>query len=540
MLIHKARVSSLFFILCLSAWPLFTKGQSGKTFIKQAEWESYIDKFNQLDDEVYVQDIPNSGAKAFLENKIPLFDCPDKQLVETYYFRWWTYRKHVKKIPSGYVISEFLPDVPWAGKYNTISCAAAHHIYEGRWLDNEHIISDYARFWFSGEANPRLYSFWAANAIYNYHLVHPNVELLTSLYPSLKENFSQWEAEKRDSTQLFWQVDDRDGMEVSVSGRLSPGGKGYRATINSYMYGEAEALSQIAKLVGDESGHVFYRQKAEALKELINTLLWDKKAGFYKVIPKNGKGGFSPVREQHGYTPWYFHIASDSYANAWKQLLDKEGFYAPYGPTTVEQRASGFAISYEGHECQWNGPSWPYSTTVTLVGLANLLNDHPSPPLNAKDYLDLLTIYSRSHSLKKENGTTVPWIDENLNPFTGDWISRTRLKIWENGTWSKGKGGVERGKDYNHSGFCDLVITGLIGIRPQEGEQVTINPLIPAGKWDYFCLDNLMYKNHKLSVVYDKYGTKYKQGKGFMIFVDGTLKGKAGSIGKISINLGSG
>ncbi|KAA6313152.1 hypothetical protein EZS27_036031, partial [termite gut metagenome] len=41
-----------------------------------------------------------------------------------------------------------------------------------------------------------------------------------------------------DSTQLFWQIDDRDGMEVSVSSSLAPGGKGYRATINRYMYGE--------------------------------------------------------------------------------------------------------------------------------------------------------------------------------------------------------------------------------------------------------------------------------------------------------------
>lgn len=537
MQIHKTRIGILFYILCLSTWPLLTKAQSGKTFIKQIEWESYIDKFNQLDDELYIQNIPNSGAKAFLENKIPLFDCPDKQLVETYYFRWWTYRKHVKKIPSGYVISEFLPDVPWAGKYNTISCAAAHHIYEGRWLNDEHIISSYTRFWFSGEGNPRLYSFWPANSIYNYYLVHTDIELLTSLYPSLKENFAKWETEKRDSTQLFWQVDGRDGMESSVSGKLSPGAKGYRATINSYMYGEAEALSQIAKLVGDESGHVFYKKKAKVLKELINTLLWDKEAVFYKVIPKNGKGEFSPARELHGYTPWYFRIAPDSYADAWKQLLDKEGFYAPYGPTTVEQRNSGFRISYEGHECQWNGPSWPYSTTITLVGLANMLNDNPSPPLGKKDYLDLLIQYSRSHNLKKDDGTTVPWIDENLNPFTGDWISRTRLKTWENGTWSKSKGGVERGKDYNHSGFCDLVITGLIGIRPQEGKQITINPLIPADTWDYFCLDNLMYKNHKLSVVYDKYGTKYKQGKGFMIFVDGTLKKKTATIREISISI---
>ncbi len=64
-----------------------------------------------------------------------------------------------------------------------------------------------------------------------------------------------------------------------------------------------------------------------------------------------------------------------------------------------------------------------------------------------------------------------PWIDEDLNPLTGDWIARSRLKIWQNGTWSAEKGGVERGKDYNHSTFCDLVITGLVGLRATGGRQ---------------------------------------------------------------------
>ena len=68
-------------------------------------------------------------------------------------------------------------------------------------------------------------------------------------------------------------------------------------------------------------------------------------------------------------------------------------------------------------------------------------------------------------------------MDENLNPFTGDWISRTRLKNWEGKGWSKDKGGVERGKDYNHSGFCDLVLSDLLGIKPSIDNFIEIRPL---------------------------------------------------------------
>ena len=53
--------------------------------------------------------------------------------------------------------------------------------------------------------------------------------------------------------------------------------------------------------------------------------------------------------------------------------------------------------------------------------------------------------------------------------FLGDWISRTILERWKKEKndkgeeWPMNKGGKERGKDYNHSTFCDLIINGLIG-----------------------------------------------------------------------------
>ena len=58
---------------------------------------------------------------------IPLVELSDPTIEQIYYFRWHTYCKHLKKSPFGWVVTEFLPDVPWAGKHNTISCAAGHH-----------------------------------------------------------------------------------------------------------------------------------------------------------------------------------------------------------------------------------------------------------------------------------------------------------------------------------------------------------------------------------------------------------------------------
>ena len=138
-----------------------------------------------------------------------------------------------------------------------------------------------------------------------------------------------------------------------------------------------------------------------------------------------------------------------------------------------------------------------------MTALANLLNTCDQPVVTRQDYFELLKIYAKSHRLKREDGRVVPWIDENLNPTTGDWISRTRLKSWKNGTWDAGKGGEERGKDYNHSTFCDLVISGLIGLRPRADETVEVNPLVPEGTWDYFCLDQIRYHGRWLTILFD-------------------------------------
>src|SRR5208282_1931853 len=147
------------------------------------------------------------------------------------------------------------------------------------------------------------------------------------------------------------------------------------------------------------------------------------------------------VRELLGYTPWYFNLPDADKSAAWKQLMDPQGFCAPFGPTAAEQRSPHFKIAYVDHECQWNGPSWPYATSVTLTAMANLLDDYRQNAVNRRDYFDLLKIYTKSQRLELTDGRVVPWIDEDLDPCTGVWIARTLLK-------QRGSEIPERGKDY--------------------------------------------------------------------------------------------
>ena len=112
----------------------FKNQYSKNEIINKNLLKKYVDKFNKYDHELYKQLIDNKNAYNFLLENIPIIEIPDKVIEENYYFRWWTYRKHIKSTPDGIVITEFLPKVYWSKKHNTINCPAAHHIYEGRWL----------------------------------------------------------------------------------------------------------------------------------------------------------------------------------------------------------------------------------------------------------------------------------------------------------------------------------------------------------------------------------------------------------------------
>jgi len=115
-----------------------------------------------------------------------------------------------------------------------------------------------------------------------------------------------------------------------------------------------------------------------------------------------------------------------------------------------------------------------------------------------------------------------PYIGEYLDGKTGYWL----------------KGDQERSRYYNHSTFNDLIITGLVGLRPRCDDILEISPLLPEGKWDWFCIDHLKYHDRELTILWDKDGTRYNRGKGFFVLVDGKIRGQSNRIEKIICNIG--
>lgn len=510
--------------------------QNTFVLLRPADYRHYVDKFDAAELAATHQAAPDEWP--WLVANIPFFDSSNKQFEEMYYFRWFAWEKHIEHTDKyGYLITEWLhrPDLPNNG---VLPDAAQFHLAEARWLRNPQIAEDYARYWISPDARPRLYSFALAASVRDVMLATGDTTLGTSMLPALIANHKAWVATQFDpSVGLFWSIDTRDAMEKSISG------DGYRPTLNSYMVGDARAIAEFARAANRAAEANDYAAKANTLEQTIESKLWNPKDRFYEVVSPAADSGirkekkfkdngtalkFAGVRELIGYIPWEYYNPAPSHDIAWKQLFDPHGFAGKYGPATAERRSPRFRFP-SSDQCTWNGPSWPYATTQTLLALARLLNGPPQPYIGRQQYYQLFSNYVSSQHLKLADGRTIDWIDEDLDADTGEWIAKNIL--------IKKNKQVGRGNYYNHSGFADPLITGLIGLQPRADRKLVLHPLLPSGEWSYFAIDGLPYHKHLLTIVYDETGEHYHRGRGLTLYVDGKKLANRPTLGSLQAEL---
>jgi hypothetical protein len=512
------RTISLCVILYLIAGITVCHAQTSKHTLNFAKLKKYVTYFNSLDTEAVKNFVPNAESYNWLSQNIPLFECPDTTIEQMYYYRWWSFRKHLVKTPTGFVFTEFITPVKFAGIYNTISSALGHQVNEGRWLHDKQYIQDYVSFWLfedPKQTKPHFHGFssWVDDAVYSDYLVTQDKAFIKRILPALDADYRLWETERMLPDGSFWQYDVKDAMEESISGSRKD--KNVRPTINSYMYGNAKALVAMAKLTGNDTLEKRYTAKAAGLKKIVETL-WDQNASFYKVKFTNGT--LSDAREAIGFIPWYFNLPADDakHATQWDQLIDTAGFNAPWGLTTAERRHPKFRTHGVG-KCEWDGALWPYATTQDLKGLANLLTNYTNHgKMTAQVFYDNMHKYAWSQQM-------------NGHPYIGEYQDE------KNGKWLKGDN--PRSTFYNHSSYADLIINDLVGIKPRADQVLEVYPLIPQGQWNWFMLDKVSYHGHNITIVWDKTGTKYGAGKGMFIYADGKKITQSETLKHILVNL---
>lgn len=492
------------------------------------DYIDYYKKFIKNDTEDVKQYVPNSECIEFLLDNAPRLYCPDKTIEETFAFRCFTMRKHIMKTDAGFLLSEFLVNsrLPWAGKYNTINAPLTHHLNEFRWLGFSDKLLDYVSFFIKGDGSEDgdgsafAYSTPALYAMYHFCLVTGNEDYLKENAEYFERYFIGFEKRHITDCGLYKSVDDREGMEYTVSGTTADRKltEGIRVLMNSCMYGDALALSEIFALSGDPERRDLYKRKAAKIKSLVDSLLWND--GFYRSLhPRDeilDEGlDFSRVapeqnaRELMGYIPWCFALPDEGKEEVFELLFDERIFKAKTGLATVDISHERFMFYHE-RACTWNGKVWPYATSYAIGAVIELLNRYDQSVVDNSRLYQLISDYANMH-YSVENGKRINFIDEVMLPDKPIWDAREKAKRGE----YEPTGGKNRGKDYNHSTFIDPVLRGLIGIDPEK-EELTVAPRI-EGIWSYFKLENLTFRKKKYNIYYDSDGSHLGRGKGVVI-----------------------
>lgn len=489
----------------------------------------------------------NFGADApwFLRN-IPFLEIDDPAIQQIYYYRWKLYRSHIREIgPQGTTVLEFLDDVPWAREpYTDLNDSASFHIMEGRWLRNPAIIDSLIDHLYTGAGNDRHFSESVAAATESSTRVTGDVSPGLRHLDTMQYIFNLWDDHFDRQRNLYWIEPILDATEYTIASIDASGagfttqassdenrngfkgGYAYRPTINSYQYANALAIAHFAKLAGEPDVAADYTQRAERIRSAVLEQLWNPTLQHFtdryqRSTPFVNKGDFIRGRELAGYVPWFYELPPKSvegqtgqldYAAAWRHLLSPAELAGPHGIRTVEPSYPRYMVQYRYDrasgkpECQWNGPSWPFQTSQALTALANLLNDYQQADITRNDYLRLLRQYTAQHFISPGH----PDIQEDYNPDIGGPIV-----------------GLERSHHYNHSTYVDLILSGLVGIRPRADEILEINPLLPTETTPgtppirYFAVQGVLYHGHDVTVVFDADGSRYGRGRGLSVFIDG-------------------
>lgn len=471
------------------------------------------------------------------EGRIPFFESADPSIDAVYYYRWSIFRAHQRDLGKrGYITTEFADDVSWQREpYASLNDASGFHIAEGRWLSDRRFTDDYIDFMYEG-GNDRHFTDHMADSVWGRYLVDGDRDAVLRHLPVMRHIYGLWE-DKFDFTKGLYFVEPLlDATEYTVSSIDASGGKdgflggdSFRPSMNSYMFANARAISNIAQLAGDRRLARQFADRADALQSRVLADLWNPQLAHFtdrfKVDNEHVKY-WEPIRARElvGYLPWMFDLVPDDarYAEAWKHLLDPASLAGKAGMRTVEASYQYYMRQYryldKAPECQWNGPAWPYQTTQVLNAMANLLDHHDNQgPVTRSTYMQLLRQYTALHY----QGDRLD-LEEDYHPETGKPIV-----------------GLDRSHHYFHSGYIDLVLSGLVGIRPRADDVLEINPLLPAPgdpqALDWFRAEDVPYHGHKVTISWDADGKHYGRGAGLWIEVDGREVARRETLGRLAV-----
>ena len=208
--------------------------------------------------------------------------------------------------------------------------------------------------------------------------------------------------------------------------------------LNCLMYKELSAASELADMLGMKEKQCLYAQKADKLKEAIQTHCWDERDGiFYSAdvnllpidltqklhsgCPRHWSTLIQRIEVWACFMPMWAGIATERQA----ERMVKEHyrcaatFNAPYGVRTLSKMEKMYAIIKSGNPSCWLGPIWGISNYMVFDGLRKYGYDDDATELAEK------TIILLGRDIEQCGK-----MHEYYHPETGEGVNNAGFQNW--------------------------------------------------------------------------------------------------------------
>lgn len=485
----------------------------------------------------------------WFDDNCPRFECDDPYITRLYWYRWFVARHCLSRACTGNLPYPYFfegthqPHFP-----RLISFSSPHIIAETRWLRDpqyafgqvrNHCLNpdDTNRFFISAWINEKRgdYNNWIVKAAWEAFQVHPDRHWLREVIEPMSEDV-------RGTLRQF----DRNGNFLPTPRKHGTTGMEYqpsffyfndkydnsrpdapleRGDYAAYLYGNAKALSEAWRFLGNDARATEFEELAEKTRVSCLARLWDPADRFCYAI-RETDGAVARVREVVGFYPFMSRLLPDQpeYIASLAYLVDPAEFWTAYPPATVTQKCPAYtphvatwpAAGGKTHGCMWNGPAWPHAASVILDVMAIAIREYRQAFVTPEQFWHVLDRYTH---LQYENGD----------------LSRPMVTEYYDG--QSGSPDPTGCPDYFHSTYCDLVIRHVVGLQPSNAGRVVVDPI--PGPLRRFSLRGVRYRGHELDIVYNS-ADPGPEG-GLTVRVDGRPAAhRMGTLGRVEFDLPTG
>lgn len=488
------------------------------------------------------QVLMDEKARAYLRwfENVPDFDCGDPFMVKCWYYRFYILRKNLSEPGLGRLPgrcfyegrSHRMPKTPYQASgwefSRLIPLSVPLHVTDARWMKDGTAAKDALRALSrcldengifavaSVDEVRKEYAHYAAWALYQYDLLHPDDAFIREVLPTYKTDArTVYDRTRRGDSLQIERTHALTGKEYQPSfwfftldrfpRSVRPAKKGYtplkRVDRSVYTYLNFVGLSRLCERVEDADG-AWFASEAEKIKRDILGKMWDPVSRcFYDLHWETDEKAF--VKNIVAFDPLWAGITGEEHLPALEYLISPlyfalgSGFASTAADCPVFSADGGWRGDYfKGpHGCMWNGPSWPYTTGIALDALAKQSKRY------GHAYDEAFEKYLKEYTLEHfPDDSAMPCLVEFYDSKTGEPLSEE--------------------PDYNHSFYADLIVRHLAGIEPAE-QGVSFHPL--KTKTAYFSLTGLYIQGHRIDVYYQKTAAdKYSDlPDGYTVCVDG-------------------